>query len=58
MLNWLKNNWLAIVFGAIGLIIGYFLNVQANKLTEQNIINAIAAKIDELRRKNTNGNQT
>lgn len=44
-------NWKMLLVGALGLFIGYKLNQIANQKSEQRIIEALTAQINELKNK-------
>lgn len=50
-MEFLKKNWKIILFGLLGLAIGFGLQVYANYRSEQRIIAAITAEIEALKEK-------
>lgn len=50
-----RVNWASILFGAIGLAIGYFLNVYANKVSNQELLAQLKAELESIKNQSKTG---
>lgn len=53
--DWIKRNWIIILVGIASLTVGFLLNIYANSRSEDRIIAAIMAQINEIKQKQTAG---